>query len=460
MKGFVPTPEPVVDLMVEKLFHGRPPSAHSRVLDPGCGRGVFVDGIIRWCSKHGLPVPSILGVESNPEHVTYLRAHFADVPSVEIREDDFLLSSHGGFDYVIGNPPYVAITSLSDVERAQYRRGYQTACGRFDLYLLFFEQSLRLLEPHGRLVFITPEKYLYVETAAPLRRLLSDRGVEELHFLDEETFPGLVTYPLVTTVTGDASSTGTRIIDRRGTARRVHPLAGHASWMPSIRGANALADAITLEDICVRISCGVATGADAVFVVRNADVPPDLRAFAYPTIAGRDINSADLPPLDRSLLIPYDQDGRLLPEAMLGGFGGYLSDEKRKAQLLGRSCVSSKPWYAFHETPPLKDILRPKILCKDIGAAPLFVVDHEGAIVPRHSVYYIVPAQPEHIDELVAYLNSEAATSWLRNHCQRAAKGFLRLQSHVLKKLPLPASLEFLVPQLGLVLPGSDRRSA
>src|SRR5690348_12780 len=135
--------------MVEKLFHGRPPSAQSRILDPGCGRGVFVDGLLRWCANHGSPVPRIVGIESNPAHVAHLRERFADIEQVEIQECDFLLSSCGTFDYVIGNPPYVAITSLSDVERAQYRRSYLTASGRFDLYLLFFEQALRLLEPHG-----------------------------------------------------------------------------------------------------------------------------------------------------------------------------------------------------------------------------------------------------------------------------------------------------------------------
>jgi hypothetical protein len=88
------------------------------------------------------------------------------------------------------------------------------------------------------------------------------------------------------------------------------------------------------------------------------------------------------------------------------------------------------------------------------------VIDRDGSIVPRHSVYYIVPALPERIDELAEYLNSDAAANWLRDHCQRAANGFLRLQSHVLKKLPLPASLESLVPQLDLALAGSRRRSA
>lgn len=444
--------------MVEKLFDGRPPTAESRILDPGCGRGAFVDGIIRWCSNRGLPLPAIVGVESDPEHVAYLQARFAGIGNVEIRASDFLLSSSGRFHYVIGNPPYVSITSLSDVERTQYRRDYQTASGRFDLYLLFFEQALRVLEPHGRLVFITPEKYLYVETAAPLRRLLA-HSVEELHFLDEATFVGLVTYPLVTTVSNGVPSGRMRVVDRGERCRSIAAPAGQASWMPLIREASAASDGARLEDIVVRISCGVATGADPVFVVRNSAVTPGLASFAYPTIAGRNISSAALPSIERSMLVPYDAHGRLIPEAMLGELGVYLSAPSRREKLLARTCVPAKPWYSFHETPPLHDILRPKILCKDIGAEPLFAVDHEGFLIPRHSVYYIVPSSPECIDDLAAYLNSTDATAWLRDHCQRAANGFLRLQSHVLKKLPLPESLAMLAPQVDLMA-GMDLRSA
>jgi hypothetical protein len=86
-------------------------------------------------------------------------------------------------------------------------------------------------------------------------------------------------------------------------------------------------------------------------------------------------------------------------------------------------------------------ICRPKILCKDIGADPFFVLDHAGTLLPRHSVYYIIPSDPTALDALFEYLNSGFAKQWLRDHCQRAAKGFVRLQSHVLKQLPIPEEL-------------------
>lgn len=447
MKGFVPTPTPVVDLMVEKLFRARPPTAESSLLDPGCGRGAFIDGIVRWCERHGSPLPEIVGIESNPEHVAAAADRFRTHEQIQIRHADFLrpslaLNVSARFDYIIGNPPYVPITALTTREREAYRSAYGTAKGRFDLYLLFYEQALQLLSPGGRLVFITPEKFLYVETARPLRELLRRLRVDELHFLDEGSFGDLVTYPLVTTLTGSApSSEPTHVVHRNGRTARVHVHElSTVSWLPAILGADEEPVDLTLGEICTRVSCGVATGADAVFVMRNDDLDAELKSFAHPTIAGRQIARGE--PLDprHSLLVPYAQDGRLLPERELGHLGRYLSEDGRRARLLKRTCVKRKPWYAFHENPPMTELLRPKLLCKDITRSPFFVPDREGDIIPRHSVYYLVPRDPECLDDLARYLNSAPAREWLQDHCQRAAKGYLRLQSHVLKRLPLPES--------------------
>jgi hypothetical protein len=137
------------------------------------------------------------------------------------------------------------------------------------------------------------------------------------------------------------------------------------------------------------------------------------------------------------MLIPYDIYGRLLPLKELKALGRYLMRDGVRQQLLARTCVKHKPWYAFHETPVLREILRPKILCKDISETPRFWVDRSGQIVPRHSVYYLVPHNPEAIDAIADYLRSPSAHRWFAQNCQRASKGFLRLQSRVLRRLPL-----------------------
>jgi len=427
--------------MVEKLFRNRLPRSDESLLDPGCGTGVFIEGIVRWCQKHDSPLPRIVGIESDPKHFQEAQKSFRHLESVTLVNGDFLTRRDERFDYVIGNPPYVPITGLTDDERGRYRREYRTAIGRFDLYLLFFEQALRLLKPEARLVFITPEKYLYVQSAEPLRRELARVSVEEINLIQEAAFGELTTYPTITTVVNSSPCRGTDIRLRDGQVRSINLRAAASSWLPLINGMDTARPKHTLADACLRISCGVATGADGVYITRTSALTAPLRRFAFMTVSGREIAVGAGMETAHSMLVPYSRSGMLLPEEQLGELGTYLSQPEIRSQLLHRTCALRKSWYAFHENPPLADILRPKILCKDIGSEPYFVVDATGEIVPRHSVYYLVPRDSSRLHELCDYLNSDGSRQWLMSHCQRAANGFVRLQSHVLKRMPLPANL-------------------
>lgn len=441
MKGFFPTPPELVDAMVDKLFAGKPPHSNDCLLDPGCGTGAFIEGVLRWCDSQGVACPRIVGVDSDLSLLTEASERLGSIDRVTLLHEDFLLARRGQFDFIIGNPPYVAITGLSVSERERYRKLFSTATGRFDLYLLFFEQGLRLLKPGGRLVFVTPEKFLYVETAEALRRQLAETGIEEIELISESSFTGLVTYPAVTTVGKRDPQATSRIVLRTGESRNIHLTGSGASWLPSMNGSSSEEPAHVLAEAFIRISCGVATGADGVYVVRDQDLHESLRPFAYPTLSGRSLLLDERITSSCQMLVPYSQNGVLLPEADLGPLGDYLREPDRHARLMKRTCVLRKPWYAFHENPPLSDILRPKILCKDIGSRPWFVADEEGGIVPRHSVYYLVPKDQSQIHELCAYLNSDTVVEFLMANCQRAANGFVRLQSHVLKRVPLPEHL-------------------
>jgi SAM-dependent methyltransferase len=428
--------------MVDRLFAGRPPTKTSRILDPGCGPGAFIEGIIRWCQHRDLPVPRITGVELDPSRYAEARERFARYSSISIVRADFLNQGRKSFDFVIGNPPYVPITSFTEDEKVAYRATYLSARGRFDLYLLFFEQALRVLVPGGRLVFITPEKFMYVQTAAPLRRILASLSVREIRLVDEATFGSLITYPTITTVDNAASEAPTTVLLRSGASREIHMPPDGSSLLPLLNKHVACVSALTLADVSLRVSCGVATGADRIFVRNTREIPDPLAPFARPTISGRQLVPGG--PLDAShssLLVPYDEAGDLMSLEHLGALGTYLQRPDIKRQLQQRTCVRRKPWYAFHDAVPLAEICRPKLLCKDITETPYFWIDSEGTIVPRHSVYYVVPKDPQHLRALAEYLNGSAAREWLKAHCQRAANNFLRLQSAILKRLPVPAEL-------------------
>ncbi|WP_259519135.1 BREX-1 system adenine-specific DNA-methyltransferase PglX [Halanaeroarchaeum sp. HSR-CO] len=380
-------------------------------------------------------------MDTDPELLSEARETHADA-SVDLLERDFLgdLSGLGEFRYVVGNPPYVPIEGLSEDEKARYKQRFDTATGRFDLFILFIEQSLNVLSDGGRLTLITPEKFEYTETAAPLRRLLArDYHVREIHHIEEDAFDGFTTYPTITTV--DATEPGeTRVLRRDGSEDNVTLSANGNSWASTIRGGDTpnISGNRTLGDVCQRVSCGVATGADSVFVQDADEVPEQLSDWTYPTTSGKQLRINDGPDSGEVFICPYREDGRLPSENDLEAFGDWASF--RRDRLEDRSCVKKNkcPWYGWHENPPMEDILQPKILCQDVTDDPTFWLDETGEVVPRHSVYYIIPEDPDDLYALHEFLNSPEAHAWFEANCQRAANGYLRLQSRVMKKLPVP----------------------
>ncbi len=85
-------------------------------------------------------------------------------------------TSSGGFDAVIGNPPYVLLQNMDTKEFFTYAANrYSTARYKIDTYQLFVERAVNLMAPNGRLGFITPNTFLKNIHAEPMRRLLLDR---------------------------------------------------------------------------------------------------------------------------------------------------------------------------------------------------------------------------------------------------------------------------------------------
>lgn len=105
-----------------------------------------------------------------------------------------------GFDIVLGNPPYVRIQTLKreNPQQVQFFKQYYQAArkGNYDLYVVFVEQSLRLLKATGHLAFILPHKFFNAQYGEPLRGLLADgRHLSQIvHFGDQQVFPGATNY--------------------------------------------------------------------------------------------------------------------------------------------------------------------------------------------------------------------------------------------------------------------------
>lgn len=444
MKGHVPTPPEIADRMVSDLFDAHPPERDSRVLFPGVGDGPFVRAVERYCDEHGYELPTGIAIDLNGELIADARESVGEW--VEFHERDFLdgtRAEYGLFDYVVGNPPYVPIEGLDAEEKQQYRNEFETAEQRFDLYILFIEQSLRVLGDGGRLVFITPEKFEYTHTTGTLRRLLTEYHVERIEHVPEDTFDGHVTYPTIMTI-HDRDGNETRVVRRDGSQDTVELPRDGSSWASYVRSAETDAynydTGVTLDDVTVRVSCGVATGRDSIFVQSETGVPGQLveEGWTYPTTSGKQLTVNDDPDSGDVIICPYDEDGNLVPEDELGAYGDWV--ELHREELESRSCVENgKVWYSWHENPPMDDLYgTEKILCKDVCDPPEFWAERSGDVIPRHSVYYIIPRAHVDLDTLLEYLNGPKARAWLEANAQKAHNDYYRMQSKVLKKLPVP----------------------
>ena len=106
----------------------------------------------------------------------------------------------GGFDLIVGNPPYIRIQTLKrtsptvpDYLKAQYKSARK---GNYDIYVVFTERGLDLLKPDGALGYIVPHKFFNSAYGEPLRNLLGQRRLisHVVHFGYQQVFDGATTY--------------------------------------------------------------------------------------------------------------------------------------------------------------------------------------------------------------------------------------------------------------------------
>lgn len=98
-----------------------------------------------------------------------------DLARTWVSTGDFLLQNDvpGRVDFVVGNPPYVRLESVTPATMARYRQQCPTMRGRADLYVGFIEQGLRLLKPGAALGYICADRWMRNQYGADLRELIS-----------------------------------------------------------------------------------------------------------------------------------------------------------------------------------------------------------------------------------------------------------------------------------------------
>ncbi|MGE4169859.1 MAG: TaqI-like C-terminal specificity domain-containing protein [Candidatus Margulisiibacteriota bacterium] len=106
---------------------------------------------------------------------------------------------NGGFDVVIGNPPYVSIEKFSGTpEQRIWKKIYSVFSARGDLYCLFYEKGINLLKSEGGLCYITSNKYFRAGYGKKLRQYLVEKCLPkvivdfgELPIFDATAYPSV-----------------------------------------------------------------------------------------------------------------------------------------------------------------------------------------------------------------------------------------------------------------------------
>ena len=154
-----------------------------KILEPSCGEGEFVIEIVRRLrdssQRYGFDfgktlLDNVYAYDIDEKKIDICKARLAkDGIAVSldanIRYADFLTQQIPDVDVVIGNPPYIRYEQIPQDQLSGYKQLFHTFYYRADLYILFFEKTLRNLRPGGRHCFICSNRWLKNEYGKKLR---------------------------------------------------------------------------------------------------------------------------------------------------------------------------------------------------------------------------------------------------------------------------------------------------
>jgi hypothetical protein len=380
-------------------------------------------------------------------------------------EDDFLLCEFtSGFDFVVGNPPYVRQENIPDVLLSEYRQRFSTIFDRADLYVPFIERSLSLLNPGGRLGFICSDRWMKNRYGQPLRSMISKSFSLQYHvdMTGTDAFHGDVSaYPSITVIARE------QLADTRLAHRPVISASGLKSLAGALEAGetvdlnvhvvrNAVKDGAPwildqfeeldivrnlearfplLEQVGCKVGIGVATGADKVFIGSFEGLPVEADR-KQPLVLARDIRSGEVEWSGSGVVNPFADDGGLVDLECYPMLARYL--ESHEGIVRRRNVASRNPngWYRTIDRIYPELTSTRKLLIPDIKGEPNIVLEH-GLYYPHHNLYYITSARWP-LEALQIVLNSTIARIFVEVYSIRMRGGYLRFQAQYLRRIRLP----------------------
>lgn len=390
----------------------------------------------------------------------------------------------GGFDAVIGNPPYIRKQTLSQVapeETAYVKERYRSARKwNFDIYVAFVEKGLDVLNDEGRLGYILPHKFFNARYGEELRCLISEGNHlrDIIHFGDEQVFGNASTYTCLMYL-GKREASEFRFVEapdlpewkignprREGMVEARH--ATCANWNFVIGPDSGVYDHLsafrtTLEDATDRIFQGLKTSRDDVYIVEQSSTQgglvdvysPELDDIVvveedlfHPLIKGGDAQAYDIQQTNRLILFPYEPrpDGEmgLIPfneiENRYAETAAYLRSCKTVLEGRESGRMEGSGWHAYVYPKALDVMSNPKIFIPDLAPESSYAWDESGVCFFTGGTaggYGIVPANGYPTTYLLGVLNSQLLFWYLTKISTTMRGGWYSFVSKFISDLPI-----------------------
>ena len=380
---------------------------------------------------------------------------------------EYMFSATGGFDVVIGNPPYIQLQKDGGKLGRLYKdAGYNTFAGTGDIYQLFYEQGCRLLKPaQGLLAYITSNSWLKAEYGKPLRRYFAEQHTPlRLLEMGKDVFKNTIVDTSVLLLReGNGNETCCAVdMDKLPTTKNFPPDEslwgqtrpdGEKPWSILSHAEQSVMDKMQakgtpLKEWDVAIYRGILTGYNDAFVIdndtKNALVAedPNSAALIKPVLRGRDIkryraewanlwliatfpalalNIDDYPAVKKYLLsfgkARLEQSGRILPN-------GTKSRKK-----------TVHTWYELQDTCAYhEEFSKEKLLWMDLTEQGRFAYDTDGMFCLNTA--FVMSGQS--VKYLCALLNSKLITWFMGNTALNSGMGVTRWINASVGTIPIP----------------------
>ena len=288
---------------------------------------------------------------------------------------------NGGFDIVIGNPPYVRQEMIKHL-KPYLQDNYATYSGVADLYVYFFEKGLNILKDNGFLSFICSNKYIKTQYGLNLRKLLLSINILKYNDYTGSNIFESATVDTSTIVLQKKYNSNNNILvddDFYLPQEKLDEIAFTFEKLEIINLREKIkSKGKLIKDLDIEINSGLKTGFNEVFMVSNS-IKNELIAqdsknekFIEPILRGRDITKWKI--LKNDLYLLHIPDGTNIENEYSSMYNYFL---KFKEPLEKRG-DKGKYWYNLRPCAYDDMFKEEKIIYSTISTEPCFVYDNEG----------------------------------------------------------------------------------